>query len=248
MISQKVALITGAASGIGRATAIEFSKNDIAVVIADISEKGEETRDFILKSGGAASYFKCDVTRHSDHQSLLSKTLQTYGRLDYTFNNAGIEQKPSKIADVDEETWERLININLKGVWLSMKSQIPLMIKQRGGVIVNNASVSALKAVDEIGVYNATKSGVVMMTRTAAREYAKDKIRINALCPGLVMTEMALRMSEEHPSYFKEKLLDVIPMGRGSQPEEIAQVVVWLCTGATFMTGQCIASDGGWLA
>ena len=247
MNDHKVALVTGAASGIGKATALEFSKNRIAVVIADISEKGEETRDLILKNGGSASYFKCDVTQYSDHQDIINKTIQTYKRLDYAFNNAGIEQKPARLADLDEKDWDRLVNINLKGVWLSMKAQIPCMIKQGGGVIINNASVAALKAVEEIGVYNATKSGVAMLSRTAAREYAKDNIRVNAVCPGLVMTEMATRMSKEHPDFF-EKLLSVVPMGRGAQPEEIAQMVVWLCEGATFMTGQCIASDGGWLA
>lgn len=247
MGNRKVVLITGAASGIGKATAIEFAKNEVAVVIADISEQGEETRDIIIKNRGIASYFKCDVTQYSEHQSVIQKTLQAYKRLDYAFNNAGIEQKPARIADIDEKDWDRLVNINLKGVWLSMKAQIPCMIKQGGGVIVNNASVAALKAVEEIGVYNATKSGVAMLTRTAAREYAQDNIRINAICPGLVMTEMATRMSEEHPDFF-QNLLSVVPMGRGAQPKEIAQMVIWLCESASFMTGQCIASDGGWLA
>ncbi|WP_267900596.1 SDR family NAD(P)-dependent oxidoreductase [Legionella qingyii] len=128
--------------------------------------------------------------------------MKVYGQLDYAFNNAGIEQKPEKIADVTEETWEKLININLKGVWLGMKSQIAYMVKQGGGVIINTASVAALKAVEEIGIYNATKSAVIMLSRTAAREYAKNKIRVNAICPGLIMTEMAIRMPEEHPALF----------------------------------------------
>lgn len=247
MNDKKVVLITGAASGIGKETAIEFSRNSVSVVIADISEKGEETRDIIIKNGGSASYFKCDVTKYSDHQTLINNIIKEYGQLDYAFNNAGIEQKPEKIADVSEETWDKLININLKGVWLGMKSQIPFMIKH-GGVIINTASVAALKAVEEIGIYNATKSAVVMMSRTAAKEYAKNNIRVNAICPGLIMTEMAIRMSEEHPTYFKEKMLDVIPMGRGGQPEEIAKMVFWLCKSATFITGQCITADGGWLA
>ena len=248
MNDKKVILITGAASGIGKETAIEFARNSVSVVIADISEKGEETRDIIIENGGSSSYFKCDVTKYSDHQTLINNIIKVYGQLDYVFNNAGIEQKPEKIADVSEETWEKLININLKGVWLGMKSQIPFMIKQGGGVIINTASVAALKAVEEIGIYNATKSAVVMMSKTAAREYAKNKIRVNAICPGLIMTEMAIRMSEEHPAFFKEKMLDVIPMGRGGKPEEIAQMVLWLCKSASFITGQCITADGGWLA
>ncbi|WP_419421291.1 SDR family NAD(P)-dependent oxidoreductase (plasmid) [Legionella sp. D16C41] len=247
-MNNQVILITGAASGIGKATAIEFASQNITVVIADISEKGEETRDLIIRSGGTAMYFKADVSSYLDHKSIMNQIIHTYGRLDYVFNNAGIEQKPMRLIDVEEENWDRIININLKSVWLGMKAQIPYMRKQGRGVIINTASVAALKAVEDIGIYNASKAGVVMLSKTAAREYARDNIRVNAICPGLVMTEMAVRMSKEHPKYFQEKMLDVIPMSRGGQPQEIAKMVLWLCREATFITGQCITADGGWLA
>lgn len=248
MSPKKVILITGAAFGIGKATALLCAEQGLSVVIADISEQGEASRDLILKSGGKAVYFRCDVTHAIAHQQLLLEIHKKFGRLDYTFNNAGIEQQPAKMADIEEEQWDKVLSVNLKGVWLGMKSQLRYMLKQGHGVIVNTASVAALKAVEQIGIYNAAKAGVVLLTKTAAREYAKHNIRVNAICPGLIMTEMAERMAQTHPSYFQENMLNVIPMGRGGTPDEMARLVLWLCREATFITGQCITADGGWLA
>lgn len=246
-IDTKVALVTGGAAGIGASTAVEFAKHNIAVVIADISEKGEQIRDKITALGGSATFIKCDVAKHDDHTRLMQDILKQYGRLDYAFNNAGVEQVPAKVADVDEATWDQLININLKGVWLGMKLQIPLMLKQGSGSIVNNASVVGLKSMAEIGIYNCSKAAVVMLTRTAAREYAQHGLRINAICPGLVMTDMATKMSKDNHEFF-QKILSEIPMKRGAQPEEIAKQVVWLAKDASYITGESLVSDGGWLA
>ncbi len=244
----KVALITGAGSGIGRATAYEFAEAGAKVVIADIAETGEETRDYIIKKGNEAIFVKCDVTKMEEHQGLLNEIIKQYHKIDFAFNNAGIEQTPNKLAEIDENTWDNVIEVNLKGVWLGMKSQIPFLIKNGGGVIINTASVAGLKALADSSAYASAKAAVAMLSRTAAVEYAKQNIRINVINPGLVMTEMVARVWREHPEYF-ETILDLVPMGRAAEPSEIAKIVVWLCSeAASYITGQCIVADGGWLA
>lgn len=246
-MNNKVALVTGGASGIGASTAIEFAKQNVAVVIADVLEKGEETRDQIVELGGNAIFVKCNVGKYDEQKNLMDEIIRKYGRLDYAFNNAGIEQKESKIADVDEATWDRLMNVNLKGVWLGMKLQIPYMIKQGGGAIVNTSSIAGLKSLEGMGVYNCTKAGMIMLTRTAAREYGQYGIRINAVCPGLIITDMVRRLSEGKPG-FQEKTISEIPMQRAGQPEEIAKLVVWLAKEGSYITGQALVEDGGWVA
>lgn len=246
----KVALITGAASGIGQAIAYEFGKQGAKVAIVDISEAAEATRDYIIQGGAEALFIKADVSKTESHNTIIEIINKTYGRLDFACNNAGIEQFPTKLIDVEENTWDRIIDINLKSVWLGMRTQIPYFIKNNiPGIIVNTASVAGLQAYQDIGIYNCSKAGVTMLTKTAALEHAKQNIRINAICPGLVMTEMTVRMSEKDPEYFKSKFLDVVPMGRGASPHEIAAPALFLCSdAASFITGQCLVVDGGLLS
>lgn len=247
-MKNKVVFISGAASGIGKQAALTFSHAGAIVAIADISPKIGETSQLIKSQGGEVISFQMDVSKASDHQEVLSKIVGQYGKLDCAFNNAGIEQHPGKMVDVEESAFDRLLAVNLKGVWLAMKTQIPQMIKQGGGVIVNTASVAALKGVADISVYTATKAGVELLSRSAAIEYAQSNIRINVLCPGLVMTDMAIRMEKENPDYFN-RIKSIIPMGRGASPEEIAKKALWLCRDeSSFITGQCIVADGGYLA
>lgn len=247
-LKNKVALVTGAASGVGKSTAYAFVKAGAKVVLADISTEGKKVSEAINQEGGKTLFVQADVTQYKDHVHIVEQALTHFGRLDFAHNNAGIEQSPQNMDEIDEATWDKVMDVNLKGVWFAMKVQVPHLKNNKGGAIVNTASVAALRGVDGISAYCAAKAGVVMLGRAAALEYAKEHIRINTVCPGLVMTDMALRMKTEHPEFFK-KLAEMVPMGRGCSPEEIADKVVWLCSdAASFITGQTLVADGGWLA
>jgi NAD(P)-dependent dehydrogenase (short-subunit alcohol dehydrogenase family) len=241
----KVAVVTGSSYGIGRSTAIAFAKRGAKVVLSDWVDDND-TREVIGQAGGEAVYFKCDVSNEEEVRSLMAQAVSHYGRLDFAFNNAGVEGSPAPVADCSNENWDRTIGINLRGVWLCMKHQIPAMLKTGGGVIVNNASIAGLVGFAGVPAYVASKHGVVGLTKNAALDYAKQNIRVNAVCPGVIQTPMIERFTGGDPKVIQQ-LVAGEPMDRLGQPEEIAETVVFLCSdAASFITGQAIAVDGGW--
>ena len=243
----KTTLVTGGASGIGRGTALSFAREGAKVVVVDIDEEGGNgTVDVIIKSGGEATFVTCDVSKSQDVESMVNKAVEAYGSLDCAFNNAGIGVF-STTAECSEEDWDRLMSINLKGVWLCMKYEIIQMLKQGKGAIVNTSSAGGLIGTPGLPAYTASKHGVMGLTKTAALEYVQDGIRVNAVCPGTVLTpivEPALKSLE-----FKEMLLSKHPMGRFGEVEEVAAAVVWLCSdAASYVTGIGLSVDGGVVA
>jgi NAD(P)-dependent dehydrogenase (short-subunit alcohol dehydrogenase family) len=245
----KVALVTGGGSGIGRATALAFAREGARVVLADIMvEAGEATVRMIQETSGEALFCKADVSKAAEVQALVHTAVDTYGRLDCAHNNAGVEGLrgviPAPTADLTEDMWDYILNINLKGVWLCMKYEIPQMLKQGGGAIVNTASVAGLVGFQAIPAYVASKHGVNGLTKTAALEYAKSGIRVNAVCPGVIHTPMVERFFKANPQA-SETMSALEPVGRLGKPEEIAAAVVWLCSdAASFVTGLPMAVDG----
>jgi len=247
----KVVIVTGAGMGIGRATALMFASKGAKVVVADINvESSQETVSMIINNNGGGLFIKTDVSNAIEVEAMVNKTVETYGRLDYACNNAGILGESGLLVDCNEANWNRVIDINLKGVWLCMKYEIPAMLRHNGGAIVNIASVAALVGGPGIAAYSASKGGVIQLTRTAALEYAKSKggIRVNAICPSLARTPMGESVYNAQPEIEKARL-EVHPMGRMVEPEEVAHAVVWLCSdAASFVTGHIMAVDGGFLA
>ena len=244
-MASKVAIVTGASSGIGRATAIAFAKAGAkVVVVARRADKGEETVRLITEASGEAIFVQADVTKASDVEAMVKKTVETYGRLDYAFNNAG-SGTSGKIADLSEADWDYEINANLKSVWLSMKYEIPVMQQSGGGAIVNTSSQGALLGVANYGAYGAAKAGVIALSRAAAAEYSADRIRINTVSPGAVKTDLWA----EAPPEMLARVATGIPLQRIGMPEDIAEAVVWLCAdGAAFVTGHNLVVDGGFTA
>ncbi len=242
----KVAFVTGAANGIGRAVALAFAREGANVVVADISEQGnQETAHLIEKLGGRAIAVKCDVTRTEDVKAALDKTIEAFGRLDFAFNNAGVEQKVAPAAELDEAEWDRIVNTDLRGVFLCLKHEIPLMLKQGGGAIVNTSSGAGVKGFKGQAAYVSAKHGVVGLTNAAALDYASQNIRINAVCPGIIDTPMMDRFSGGTPKG-RQRVISQEPIGRMGQPEEIANAVVWLCSdAASFAVGHALVIDGG---
>lgn len=248
-LKDKVCLITGGTSGIGRETAVLFAQAGARVVIAGRREKeGQETIELIRGAGGDGLFVKTDVSRASEVEALVQTTVEKFGRLDIAFNNAGFEGVWAPITRQSEEDFDRTININLKGIWLCLKFEIRQMLKQGyGGAIVNMASLLGLIGSAGVGAYSASKHGVVGLTKTAALENAKSGIRINAVCPGFVETPMSDRTLRV-PSVHKY-VVGLHPVGRLGRPSEIAEAVVWMCSDrASFMTGQSLVLDGGFLA
>lgn len=241
----KVAIVTGASSGIGRATAIAFGKAGASVVVvARRVDKGEESVHLVKEAGGEAVFVQADVTKASDLEAMVQKTVETYGRLDYAFNNAG-SGTSGKIADLSEADWDFEINANLKSVWLSMKYEIPMMQRSGGGAIVSTSSQGALLGVANYGAYGAAKAGVIALSRAAAAEYSVDRIRINTVSPGAVKTDLWA----EAPPEMLDQVAAGIPLQRIGVPEDIAEAVVWLCSdGAAFVTGHNLVVDGGFTA
>jgi NAD(P)-dependent dehydrogenase (short-subunit alcohol dehydrogenase family) len=242
----KVAFVTGAGTGIGRATALAFARDDAHVVVADISEQGsQETARMIEELSGRVLAVTCDVTRTEDVKAALDKTIETFGRLDFAFNNAGVEQKLAPAAELDEAEWDRIVNTNLRGVFLCLKHEIPLMLTQGGGAIVNTSSGAGVKGFKGQAAYVAAKHGVVGLTRAAALDYAPQNIRINAVCPGIINTPMMDRFTGG-TAEGRERVIAQEPVGRMGQPEEIAKAVLWLCSdAASFVVGHAMVVDGG---
>lgn len=244
----RTALVTGGSYGIGQATAIAFASRGANVVIADIVEDPEQaTAKAIAAAGGKSVFVQCDVADAASVKAMVEKTIATFGRLDFAFNNAGVEGAQGNTRDCTEENWDRTIGVNLKGVWLCMKEELPHLLKQ-GGAIVNCASVAGLMGFPGLPAYVASKHAVVGLTKTAALEYAKEGVRINAVCPGVIKTAMVDRVTGKDKAVEKQ-YENMEPIGRMGKPEEVAAAVVWLCSGeASFVTEHAMPVDGGWLA
>lgn len=249
LLEGKVGLITGGSTGIGRATAQIFAREGARVAVADLNaEAADETVHLIKDVGGEAIFIKTDVSQAADTEGMVKRVVATYGRLDCAFNNAGIEGDFQPITDYEEAMWDRVIGINLKGIWLSMKAELPQMLSQGGGAIVNTSSVAGLIGMPSASAYSAAKHGVVGLTKTAALEYAKAGIRVNAVCPGGTDTPMLRRAFGKAPG-MEEGVASAEPVGRLSQPKEIGEAVLWLCSdAASFVTGHPMAVDGGFVA
>jgi NAD(P)-dependent dehydrogenase (short-subunit alcohol dehydrogenase family) len=248
-LAGKVALITGGGSGIGRATAVAFAREGAKVVIGDIvAEGGDRTVNLIRDTGGEAIFIQADVSKDDQVGKLVGGAVDAFGRVDCAFNNAGIEQQPAQIPDISDELWHRVLSIDLTGVWLCMKHEIPQMLKQGAGSIVNTSSILGLVALPGMAAYNAAKGGVAQLTRSGALEYAKANIRVNAVAPGFILTPMVERnIPADSP---QGKAFNAAqPMGRMGRPEEIAEAVLWLCSdAASFVTGVVLPVDGAWTA
>ena len=245
----KSVFVTGGASGIGQATALAFAERGARVLVADIDVDGaQETLRLVELGGGEANFVSCDVGEAASVEAAVDRCVELYGRIDCAFNNAGILGEMTLTADCSEENYDRIMRVNLKGIWLSMKYEIPHMLRQGGGVIVNTASNAGMTGTPELGVYSATKGGVVMLTRSAALEYARSNIRINCVCPGLISTPMVAQQAIDYPDAVAN-FTELEPIGRLGRPEEIAEAVVWLSSdAASFVTGHPMAVDGGILA
>ena len=245
----KVVLVTGAGSGIGRESALAFAAAGGRVIVSDVVvDGGEETVAQIKAAGGEATFVRADVSQRADVEALVRQTVESYGRLDCAHNNAGIEGDMAPTCDCTEANWDRTIAVNLKGVWLCMKYEIPQMLEQGGGVIVNTSSVAGLVGFLNLPAYVATKHGVAGLTRTAALEYADQGIRVNAVCPGVINTPMIDRIVAGDAEA-EAQFTALEPVGRMGSPAEVAQAVVWLCSdGASFVTGIAMPVDGGFVA
>lgn len=249
-MKDKVALVTGAGSGIGRASALALAREGAKVVVADVNGPGGGvTVSLINKAGGQASFVEVDVSRSAQVEEMVRAAVKSFGRLDCAFNNAGVEGTPALTADYPEEVWNHVLAVNLTGMWLCMKHEIPQMLAQGSGAIVNCASILGQVGFATASAYVASKHGLLGLTKTAAIEYAARGIRINAVCPGFIETPMLERGGiTTHPDV-REQIVGLHPMKRLGRPEEIAEAVVWLCSdAASFVTGQALLVDGGYVA
>ena len=243
----KVALVTGGASGIGRATVLAFARKGVKVAVADWKEN-DEMVDLIKELGSEAIFINCDVSKTDDVKAMVAQTIATFGRLDYAFNNAGIEGTSAPTQECSEENWDKTIGVNLKGVWLCMRYEIPEILKQGKGAIVNCASVAGLVGFAGLPAYVASKHVIVGLTKTTALECATRGIRVNAVCPGVIQTPMIDRLIGKTKEAM-ERFIGFEPIGRFGLPEEIANAVVWMCSDeASFVTGHVMAVDGGFTA
>jgi len=242
--TDKVAIVTGGASGIGEATALEFAKEGAKVVVADFSERGKEVVSTIEKAGGTAHFIKVDVASEADTKRMVDETLSTYGRIDILFANAGIA-RDNRLTELSLDAWQKTIDINLTGVFLSNKYVLPVMLKQGGGVVVNCGSIHSHVGRSGVTAYAAAKGGVKLLTQTLAIDYAKDNIRINAVCPAYIDTPLLSHASAEQ----KAALITDHPQGRLGRPEEVARAVLFLASDdASFVNGSSLMVDGGYTA
>jgi NAD(P)-dependent dehydrogenase (short-subunit alcohol dehydrogenase family) len=247
LLEGKAGLVTGAAAGIGRACALRFAQEGAAVVVSDLESAragGEETVALIEAAGGTAEFFPCDVSLEEDNRALVARVVEGYGRLDFAHNNAGVGVHAS-LADTSTEDFDRTIAVNLRGTFLGMKHQIRSMLAGGGGAIVNTSSNAGLHAVPFLGAYTASKHGIVGLTKNAAVEYAEQGIRVNAVCPGAIMTALMSGLTPER----QQEIVAPQAMKRAGMPEEVAAAVVWLCSDeASFVTGVALPVDAGSVA
>jgi NAD(P)-dependent dehydrogenase (short-subunit alcohol dehydrogenase family) len=247
LLEGKVGLVTGAGAGIGRAAAVVCAaEGAVAVVVADIDESGgRETVQRVSSAGAESMFVSCDVSRREDVQALVESTCRAYGRLDFAINNAGITHSNTRLADLEEVEFDRVMAVNLKGVWFCLKYEIAAMLKTGGGAIVNTASRNGLRGSAVAGGYAASKHGVIGLTRSAAVGYVDDGIRVNCVCPGVVLTPLSASIPAER----LEQLRRSQPGERMAEPEEIAEAAVWLCSDrASFVSGASLPVDNSWTA
>ena len=245
----RVALVTGGSSGIGRATALAFAKAGARVAIGDVDVPGgEETVRLVGEAGGKAMFIRTDVSKWTEVEALVNGTVERFDRLDCAFNNAGVDNLHYQVGELPEEEWDRVIGINLKGTMFCLRHEIPRMLSLGGGAIVNASSVVGLIGSPESAAYISSKHGVTGLTKSAALDYARRGIRVNAVCPGVIRTPIVEAYLKERP-HAEAQLARQQPMGRMGHPDEVAGAVVWLCSdAASFITGQTLAIDGGWTA
>lgn len=248
-MKDKVALVTGGGSGIGRAAVLAFAKRGATVSTVDVDEAGcAETARLAAEAGANVDYWRADVSQSGEVQAMVSRIVETHGRLDYAYNNAGIEGPTGSLIDCSEADFDRLTAINFKGVWLCMKYEYPAILASGGGAIVNTSSISGLKGSLGLGPYAGTKFGVAGLTRSAALEFGEKGVRVNAVCPGTIDTPMVERLWGADPRKNRQ-LLEGTPLHRQGDPSEVAEVVVWLCSdSASYVNGNLMKVDGGYLA
>jgi NAD(P)-dependent dehydrogenase (short-subunit alcohol dehydrogenase family) len=248
-MKNKVAFVTGGGSGIGQAAAVALAREGASVIVSDIADdRGEGTAEIIRTQGGRARFVHCDVSKGQDLDSAIQQAVATYGRVDVAFNNAGVAGKRAATALLTEADWDEVLSVNLKGVWLSMKSELACMIRQGSGAIVNTSSTRGMAGAKGSAIYAAASHGIIGLTRSAALDYAGANIRINAVCPGATRTPMMEALLAGNPA-MESQMIGRIPMSRMGSPSEIAEAVVWLCSdAAAFVTGHCLVVDGGQLA
>ncbi|TGK15226.1 glucose 1-dehydrogenase [Leptospira fluminis] len=252
-MKDKIAIVTGGNTGIGRAVVLELAARGAKVLFCGRrEEEGKKVEAEVASSGGEAKFFVCDVSVDSGVREFVQKAESLYGGLDFAVNNAGIGGLALPLHDYPEKVWDKVIDVNLKGTWLCMKYQIPLMLKRGRGAIVNVSSVAGIVGADwKVAPYSAAKHGIIGLTRSAALEYAEDRIRVNAICPGFIRTEMltGLFRSSSDPADAERRITGLHPLRRLSEPEEVAQAAVWLCSDeSSFVTGVALPVDGGYSA
>lgn len=242
---ERIVFVTGASAGIGAATAQAFADQGATVILADIDESGEALAERIRANGGKAHFVRCNVCEPQSVKAVMDFIEQQFGRLDVAFNNAGIDIETDKIADGQESVFDKIMDVNVKGVWLCMQQEIKLMLKSGGGAIVNTASIAGLGAAPKMGIYSASKHAVIGLTKSAAIEYAKKGIRVNAVCPAVIDTDMYRRALDGDP--IKELAISKLhPIGRIGLPQEVASAVLYLSSQAAgFSTGVALPVDGG---
>lgn len=240
----KVAFVTGAASGIGRATAVAFAAEGARVAILDRTETSlRETATAVGNAGGEVLTLACDVSKPEDVEAAVARTVERFGRLDIAFNNAGVENKAAPVAEIELEEWDRILDINLRGTFVCMKHELAQMVRQGGGVVVNTSSGAGIRGVAGGAAYAASKHAIIGLTKSAALDYAKSNIRVNAVLPGNIETPMMDRFTGGDI----QKAIDLEPVGRLGKPEEIAEAVLWMSADlGAFVTGASISVDGGW--
>ncbi len=245
----KVAIVTGGTSGIGRAAAVAYAREGAKVVVAGRrAAEGEETVRLLRDQGGEGFFVTADVSQAAQVEELVQRTMKEFGRLDFAFNNAGIEHVPTPFLEQSEETFDRVMGINVKGVWLSMKYEIPAMLKSGGGSIVNTSSIAGVIGMAGVEIYVASKHAVIGLTKSAALEFGKQGIRVNAILPAAIDTDMFQRFASEKPE-FRAQMTAMHPIGRIGTPEEIADAAIWLSSSkSSFVTGHSLLLDGGFTA